>query len=229
MDIKVIKNSNLIWPHFLNFCRKSKPYPAFQAKGLILQEKVIKLYFNSFWRDCTVYQLSDGDRIIAFVFLSEKEYYFHVEFLFGLTKNSKPTEMVLGLHQLIDSLPKYFVSEIRRIEKVESYKKWIDRFDKRCIILSNDNETVFWSKMNKLEVIGTNPATEQLKGKKFSFRKSLNFDRNNSMNILEDDEENMYYLHVNNVSFQEDFLMINGFFADEDKTFAGYISFKFKP
>lgn len=231
LKIKLLTDPQDVKPHFLEFCRKSKPYRCFCVGSPRFQNKVIENYFTSFWEECDVYKLSRQEKTIGFVFLRKEEHYFHVDFIFGLTKNSNPAEMISALHEFMDSFPeKYFVSEIRRKNKVESYKKWIDRHDKRCIMINNDDQTILWKKMNgQLKVVGTNTATSHLNGKLFKFKDSFVFSKSDSVNKLVDDSGEILNLEVTSITYGENVLVVMGFLTDEKQTYAGNVALEFRP
>jgi hypothetical protein len=127
---------------------------------------------------------------------------------------------------------KYFASEIRRTFKVDFYKKWIDRYDKRAIILNNKDQTVLWyntEKMKKqLKVVGTNDLSKHLQDKIVDYD-IINVESGKNVCVTQISiDEQKYLFDGKRVSLREGKCLIEGMISD-DKTFVANITLEFKP
>jgi transcription elongation factor Elf1 len=127
---------------------------------------------------------------------------------------------------------KYFASEIRRTFKVDFYKKWIDRYDKRAIIFNDKGQTVLWynkTKMNKyLKVVGTNESSRHLQDKTVEYD-IINVESGINACVTQitiDDKK--YLFDGKRISLREGKCIIQGMISD-NKKFVANISLEFKP
>lgn len=231
MIIKQLIHKEEAWLDFLNFCLKSKPYKAFCSGSRIMRINAIKKYFNQFCKDCDIYYCDN----VSYVFIKEETYYNHIQFLFGNDCRSS-LRKIKAFHNILDYVykknKKYFKSEIRRTFKVNFYKKWIDRYDKRAIILNNKDETVLWynqEKMNKtLKVVGTNDLSSHLQDKTATYEIiSVEAGSNPCVSQLIIDDK-AYLFDGKRVTFHEDNCLIEGMISD-DKSFVAAIALEFQP
>jgi len=230
MIIKQLINKEEAWPDFLDFCLRSKPYKAFCSGSRNMRVNAVKRYFDAFCADCDVYSCGAG-----YVFSKEEQYYNHIEFLFGQPFYSSHKK-VEAFHKIMDHIysinKKYFKSEIRRTFKVNFYKKWIDRYDKRAIILNNKDETVLWynqEKMNKtLKVVGTNDVSSHLQDKTATYEIiSVEAGSNPCVSQLIIDDK-AYLFDGKRVTLHEDHCLIEGMISD-DSSFVASIALEFQP
>lgn len=231
MIIKQLINKEESWDDFFNFCLKSKPYAAFCSGSRSMRTHAIRRHFDEFCKYCDVYSCGD----IGYVFTKELTHHNHIQFLFG--NGSKPSLMkVRAFHDIMDNIRskngKYFASEIRRTFKVDFYKKWIDRYDKRAIILNNKDQTVLWYneiKMNKdLKVVGTNDSSSHLQDKIVQYDIiSVESGINACVTQITIDDQK-YFFDGKRVSLREGKCLIEGMISD-DKSFAANIALEFKP
>ena len=124
----------------------------------------------------------------------------------------------------------YIKSEIRRKHKVKSYKKWIERYDKRVIIFNDEKKSVVWCKSERMSVIfkvvGTNKTTEHLMGKEAS----LGHTRKGPRHVVRElfFKNDRYILDEKSVDFLPDCVLIHGMLSD-DKENVGRVALEFKP
>jgi len=231
MIIKQLIHKEEAWDDFLDFCLRSKPYKVFCSGSRTMRVNAVKRYFKEFCSDCEVYHCDD----IGYVFLKEYETYNHIQFLFSNKRGSNSTK-IKAFHAILDHVRqkngKYFKSEIRRTFKVDFYKKWIDRYDKRAIILNNKDQTVLWYneiKMNKdLKVVGTNDSSSHLQDKIVQYD-IINVESGINACVTQitiDDQK--YFFDGKRVSLREGKCLIEGMISD-DKSFAANIALEFKP
>ena len=172
---------------------------------------------------------------MGFVFLEEQEHCLDVNFLFGVRKNFTSPRLISAAHVIFeDALKKcnknYLKSQIRRTFKGESYKKWIDRYDKNAIIFNDRENTVVWCKSEKMSVIfkvvGTNKTTEHLMGKEAS----LGYTRKGPRHVVRElfFEDQRYILDEKSIDFLPDCVLIHGLLSD-DKENVGRVALEFKP
>ena len=234
MKITHLKDPSRVWPYFYNFCIKSKPYNFCSLPSRSLRDKKIKKSFQDF-SNCIIYEAEDRGKVMGFMFLEEQEHCLDVNFLFGVRKNFTSPRLISAAHAVFkDALKKcnknYLKSQIRRTFKVESYKKWIDRYDKTAIILNDKENTVVWCKSEKMSVIfkvvGTNKTTEHLMGKEASLGYTRKGPRHVVRELLFEDER--YILDEKSVDFLPDCVLIHGLLSD-DKENVGRVALEFKP
>tara|TARA_R110002020_G_scaffold126312_5_gene284045 strand:+ start:200 stop:928 length:729 start_codon:yes stop_codon:yes gene_type:complete len=224
------------WPYFENFCISSKPYDFCVVGSPSLRQRKIKRIFNHLSR-CEIYKAEEDNKIIGFVFLEKEEYCLDVNFLFGVRRNFTSQKLIKAAHAIFDVALKdlnknYLKSEIRRTYKIDSYKKWIERYDKRAIIFNDDNNTVVWCNIEdmsvKFEIVGVNPATEHLMGKEAVLGITHKNPHNPSIlrEIIVDDDS--YLFDEKAVDFLSDSVLVHGYLSDNEKK-AGRIALKFIP
>lgn len=234
MTIKHLINKEEAWEDFYNFCSKSKPYASFCNGSKLLRDSMIRSCFCDFIEICEIYFIEDDEGKIGYCFVSEKQNYNHIVFLFGIKKSSSFLKMIQGLHKILEKIQeknnKYFVSEIRRSFKVNIYKKWIEKYEKRAIILNNEDETVLWynseDMKGKLTIIGANDVTKYLLNQE-AYYESLFIDKSVSISQLKINDQTFLF-DAKNVEFLEDSAIINGMISD-DSGFAGNVTLLFKP
>jgi hypothetical protein len=234
MKITHLKDPHEAWPYFYNFCIKSKPYDFCSLPSRSLRDKKIKTSFDLF-SSRIVYKAEDRGKVMGFVFLEEQEHCLDVNFLFGVRKNFTSPRLISATHAIFeDALKKfnknYLKSQIRRTFKVESYTKWIERYDKTAIIFRDEEKTVVWCNSESMSVIfkvvGTNKTTEHLMGKEAL----MGFIRKGPRCVVRElmFGEKKYLLDEKSIDFLPDRVLIHGFLSD-DKQDVGKIALEFKP
>jgi len=230
MKITQIQDKEEVWEDFYIFCRKSKPYRKMQVGSNNMQKRFIREYFDMFSLGCDVYLASEESKI-GYVFINEEERFNHVAFLFGMG-GSKFTKMIKGFHEILDHInsPKYFKSEIRRSFKTDIYKRWIDKYDKRAIILSDEDQTVLWYNSDKmigqLKVVASNEIANHLVGKTAEYNGFV-FKKDTTVTSVLIDKKK-YLLDIKDVEFLRDSVVINTLISN-DEDFVGRVSLLFKP
>lgn len=230
MKITQIKNKEEVWEDFYQYCKKSKPYKNMQVGSSSMRETFIRKTFDDFCDYCDIYLASNESRI-GYVFIDEEENFNHIVFLFGMG-GSKFTKMIKGFHEILDHIDstKYFKSEIRRVFKANVFKKWIDKYDKRAIILSDEDQTTLWYNSDKmigqLKVLSTNKIAQHLLGKTAEYHGFVFTKSTTVTSVLIDGEK--YLLDIKDVEFLRDSVVINTLISN-DKDFVGRVSLLFKP
>ena len=221
-----------LWEAFWNFFITSQPYDLGNIRSPRLKRKKIEDLFSFYCKDCHVYVAEEDQNIKCAAFLKEQESFFDVTFIFGVRKHFTSTDLINSAHRIFDKALKdhnknYLKSEIRRKHKVKSYKKWIERYDKRAIIFNDPPNTVVWCKSNrmnaKFKVVGTNKTTEYLMGQKASLTESYA----NSVKELSFDGKK-YLFDEKSVDFLSDSVLIHGFLSDNQQN-VGRIALEFIP
>ena len=235
MIIKQLINKEEAWDDFQEFCQKSKPFKVFCSGSRITRERSIKKYFDNFWQDCSVYVARLNNENILYIFNKECDNFNLIEFIFSTKpRNIKKTfEAAYSIMDFIRSNNnKYFSSVIRRTFKSDSYKKWVDRYDKRAIIFNDKDETVLWyntEKMKKqLKVIGTNDSSKHLQDKIVDYD-IINVESGINACVTQISiDEQKYLFDGKRVSLREGKCLIDGMISD-DKTFVANITLEFTP
>jgi hypothetical protein len=230
MKITQIKDKEEVWRDFYNFCSRSKPYRNMQVGSNSMRKTFIRKAFDDFCNYCDIYLAANESKLV-YVFVDEEENFNHIAFSFGIG-GSKFTKMIKGFYEILDYINsgKYFKSEIRRVFKADVFKKWIDKYDKRAIILNDEDQTVLWYNSDKmigqLKVVASNEIANHLVGKTaeyngFVFRKDTTV-----TSVLIDKKK--YLLDIKDVEFLRDSVVINTLISN-DEDFVGRVSLLFKP
>ena len=234
MKITQVKDAAEVWPHFYEFCIKSKPYDFCSIKSKSLRDNKIKDIFNEFF-SYRVYKAQENDTIVGFCFIKEEEYCLDVAFIFGIWRSVRSSKLILATHKIFnkalqDCNKNYLKSEIRRTFKVRPYKKWIEKYDKTAIIFNNDNNTVVWCNKDimtvKFKVVGSNKTTEHLMGKELFLGKTQRIP--NGLMREFNDGEKTYLLEEKGVDFMSESVLLHGLLSDKE-SYVANISLQFIP
>ena len=234
MKITHLSKTEEVWPFFYDFCIKSKPYDFCSIPSKKIRDKKIRNSFEDY-SDCIVYKAEYNDKVMGFVFLEEEDCCLDVNFIFGVRKNFTSSKLIAAAHAIFDDAlikfnKKYLKSQVRRTFKIESYIKWVDRYDKRAIILTDDKKTIVWCNSDRMSVIfkvvGANKATEHLMGKEAEMGLTRKGPRHVIRELYFDDKK--YILDEKSVDFLPEYVLIHGFLSD-DKKAVGKIALEFKP
>lgn len=229
---QVKEEDSRLWEAFWNFFITSQPYDLGNIRSPRLKRKKIEDLFSFYCKDCYVYVVEENQKIKCAVFLKDQESFFDVTFIFGVRKHFTSTDLINSAHCIFDKALKdhnknYLKSEIRRKHKVKSYKKWIERYDKRAIIFNDPPNTVVWCKSNRMKaqfkVVGTNQATEHLIGETASLTQTFI----GSVRELTFGEKK-YLFDEKSVDFLPQCVLINGFLSDNEQN-VGRIALEFIP
>lgn len=230
MEITLIKNKEEVWEDFYQYCKKSKPYKRIELGSPTRQEAGIRQLFDYFCKSTDVYLFS-GQEKLGYAFITTTRFCYHISFVFGVA-GLKFSKMMEGFHKCLDSVneSKYFTSEIRRTYKNKIYKKWLDRYETRAIILNNEDETVLWynseEMKGKLQVIGTNEVFKHLLGETVYYDSIVSSKTTDIATLQFDGQE--YLLDVKEVKFEEDQAVIKGMISN-NKDSVARITLLFKP
>lgn len=230
MEITLIKEKEEVWEDFYQYCKKSKPYRKTQVGSRTTQEAIIRRLFNDFCKFADIYLFSDEERL-GYAFITTTRFCHHVDFVFGVA-GLKFSKMIKGFHKCLDFVneSKYFTSEIRRTYKSKIYKKWLDRYETRAIILNNEDETVLWynseEMKGKLQVVGANEMFKHLLGETVYYD-SIVSSKTTDIATLEFDGQE-YLLDVKEVKFEENQAVIKGMISN-NKDSVGRVTLLFKP
>lgn len=234
MKITQVKDIKEVWPHFYEFCVKSKPYDFCSIASKSLRDKKILNYFQEFTSYHT-YKAEEGDCLIGFAFIKEEEACLDVAFIFGIWRNTRSSKMIEATHAIFEFALKktnknYLKSEIRRNFKVDTYKKWIEKYDKTAIIFNDEDNTVVWCKRNimtvKFKVVGANKTTKHLMGKDVFLRETKRV-KHGLLREMAIDEE-IYLFDEKGVDFLSEAVLVNGLLSD-NKENVGRVTLQFLP
>lgn len=126
-----------------DFFKTSKPYDFCNLPSPSIRNQRIDDFFD-YLKECHAYGGFINKKFIGMIFVSEKDDYLYLEFMFGQPKRFSNTEMVNSFHEgLIWVLEKYkkkkIIGEIRRVHKKERFLKYIKKVDKVCKLETNNN------------------------------------------------------------------------------------------
>lgn len=240
MKIIYLKDDvEVLWPYFLDYCLHSKPYDRLHHSAGVGSRKMrlhqIRKEFNDFTEDHEVYMMTDNDSVISAAFLRLEKGVIDVDFIFGIRKNCSSSHLMKAMHYGWDFVLKkynknYLKTEITRNFKKNSFKKWVERYDKRAIIFNDDANSVVWCKSDrmkaKFKVVGANKNTEHLMGQEAVLGKTH---KTNSFLMRElVFGEQVYLLDEKSVDFLPDHVLIKGFLSN-NKDRVGTIALEFIP
>ena len=227
-----------LWDEFWDFFINSEPYDLGNIRSPHLKRIKIGDLFSFYCEECQVYLAEEDGKIKVVAFLTEYPSYLDVSFIFGVSKNFRSSDLVVATHSIFDMAlenhnKNYIKSEIRRKHKVKSYKKWIERYDKRAIIFNDPSNTVVWCKSNrmnaKFKVVGANKTTEHLMGKEASLKQSYSKPATGHglmRELLFDDE--IYLFDEKSVDFLPQCVLVHGLLSD-NKENVGKVALEFTP
>ena len=224
-----------VWDEFWDFFLRSKPYDLDIIRSPHLKRKKIEELFSFYCNTCHVYLAEENSKIKGVIFIAEESSCLDVTFIFGISKNFSSSDLIATTHSIFKLALKnhnknYIKSEIRRKHKVESYKKWIERYDKKAIIFNDEKNTVVWCKSERMSVIfkvvGTNKTTEHLMGKEALLRYTRKGPRHVVREFLFGDQR--YILDEKSIDFLPNCVLIHGMLSD-DKENVGRVALEFKP
>ena len=220
---------------FYDFFLRSKPYDLDHIKSNHLRREKIGALFLNYCNTCQIYIVEEDSKLKVAAFLSEIESYLEVTFIFMLNNNFGSVDLMTTARSVFDHAMKdlsknYMKSEIRRKYKRDSFKKWIERYDKKVIIFNDDNNTVVWCNRDimtiKFKVIGANKTTAHLMGKDLLLRGTKKIKHG----LLREfsDGEDTYLLDEKGIDFLSKAVIIYGHLSD-NKQNVGNISLEFIP
>ena len=237
MKITQLKQPNdELWQYFWDFFISSKPYDLGDIRSPYLKRKKIEDLYYYYCENCHVYKATENNKLKVAVFLHEEPSFFDVTFIFGVSKDFGSASLISATHCIFDQALKdhnknYIKSEIRRKHKVNSYKKWIERYDKTAIIFNDPPNTVVWCKSNRMDVkfkvVGANDLTSHLMGKEASLTQSYQKQEHGLMRELEI-EGKKYLLDEKSVDFLPSFVLIHGLLSDDEEN-VGRVALEFIP
>jgi len=220
---------------FYNFFLSSKPYDFDHIRSQHLRRQKIESLFSNYCRTCDVYTVEENSKLKVAAFLLDEGDYLDLIFVFGVSKNFGSLQLMAATRGILDHAmytfgKNYVKSEIRRKYKVQSYKKWIERYDKKVIIFNDDNNTVVWCNRDimtiKFKVVGANKTTAHLMGKDLLLRGTKKIKHG----LLREfsDGEDTYLLDEKGIDFLSKAVIIYGHLSD-NKQNVGNISLEFIP
>jgi hypothetical protein len=220
---------------FYDFFLSSKPYDLDHIRSPHLRRQQRESLFATYCRTCEVYTAEEDSKFKGAAFFLDAGDYLDLTFIFGVSKNFGSLNLMATARSFLDYAMKtlgknYVKSQIRRKYKVQSYKKWIERYDKKLIIFNDDNNTVVWCNRDimtiKFKVVGTNKATAHLMGRELLLRGTKKIKHG----LLREfsDGEDTYLLDEKGIDFLSKAVMIYGHLSD-NKQNVGNISLKFIP
>lgn len=233
------ENIEVIWPYFLEYCLHSKPYGRLEYSAGVGSRNMrlhqIRKEFSDFTEDHEVYMITEGDKVISAAFLKLEGGAIDVDFIFGVTKNCSSSRLMKAMHHGWDFVLKkynknYLKTEITRNFKKNSFKKWVERYDKRAIIFNDDANSVVWCKSDrmkaKFKVVGANKNTEHLMGQEGVLGKTYKTSSFLTRELVFGGE--IYLLDEKSVDFLPEHVLIKGFLSD-NKEKIGTVALKFIP
>ena len=220
---------------FYDFFLSSKPYDLDHIRSPHLRRQKIESLFSTYCKTSQVYTVEEDSKLKVAAFILDAGDYLDLTFIFMITKSfSSPDLMATARgifdHAMKESGKNYIKSNIRRKHKCQSFKKFIERYDKKVIIFNDENNTVVWCNRNimtiKFKVVGTNKTTAHLMGKDLLLRGTEKI-KHGLLRKFSDGED-IYLLDEKGIDFLPNAVTIYGHLSD-NKQNVGNISLEFIP
>jgi hypothetical protein len=234
---QLTRDTETIWEDFLSFCIKSKPYDYHQIGSLRLKQAKIRKNFEDLVSSCQVFVATNNKKKVVVAFLKAYDTFIDVEFIFGFRQSFNSAVIISAVHEIFSyasilNNKKYFKSQIRRKFKVNSYKKWIERYDNKAIIFNDKDDTIIWCNLNKMKmkfkVIGSNSAMDHLVGEIGYLGKTYDYEPNSKIirEIFFGEEKHL--LDEKTIEFTSEYVFVHGFLSN-DKDKVGRVTLRFEP
>ena len=236
MKITHLKNySEELKLEFYNFFLSSKPYDLDHIRSPHLRRQKIEALFVNYCRNSEVYIVEENSKLKVAAFILDAGDYLDLTFIFMITKSFSSPDLMATARGIFDHAMKelgknYIKSNIRRKHKKNSFKKFIERYDKKVIIFNDENNTVVWCNRDimtiKFKVVGANKTTAHLMGKDLLLRGTKKIKHG----LLREfsDGETIYLLDEKGIDFLSKSVIIYGHLSDNKKN-VGNISLEFIP
>jgi hypothetical protein len=237
MKIKHIKDPSAVWPLFYDYSIKSKPYSGCEFASPSLRKEKIKDFFKDLTSTCKIYRAEEWGEPFGFAFISEEEDFMNLRFAFGISasnpfSHTKWTQWVYNLFDLVlDQHNKnYIIAEIGREYKVEAFKKWIEKYQKRAIVFKDPKNSIVWCKSEGMSVIfkvvATNKTTEHLMGEEAL----LGYTRKGPRHVVRElfFKKDRYIFDEKSIDFRPDCVLVHGLLSDDKKN-VGRVALQFQP
>ncbi len=131
-----------------DFFKKSKPSEFCQLKIPSLRIAKTREYLQDIYKCPYIYVAYENKKFVGICFFKPKNDHIYLEFLFG-DFSLGSNKLINSLHSILKEVSKecgiYEIrGEIRRKFKVDTYLKWIKRYDKKCKIIKGELTTIVW-------------------------------------------------------------------------------------
>lgn len=149
LEIKQIKQiDSELNEKIQEFFKRSKPSEFCQLKIPSLRTTKIKEYLQYLYGCPYIYIAYENKKFVGMCFFTPKNDYLYLDFSFG-DFSCGSNKLINALHSILKEVSKecgiYEIrGEIRRKFKVNTYLKWIKRYDKKCKIIKGDLTTIVW-------------------------------------------------------------------------------------
>jgi hypothetical protein len=220
---------------FYNFFLRSKPYDLDHIRSSHLRRQKIVTLFSNYCKTSEVYLVEENSKLKVAAFILDAGDYLDLTFIFMITENFTSPDLMATARHIFDYAIKqlgknYIKSNIIRKHKINSFKKFIERYDKKVIIFNDDKNTVVWCNRDimtiKFKVVGANKTTAHLMGKDLLLRGTKKIKHG----LLREfsDGEDTYLLDEKGIDFLSKAVIIYGHLSD-NKQNVGNISLEFIP
>jgi hypothetical protein len=136
---------------FFKYCVESKPYDFCELNSIKLRNFKINEYYDGLINIGEVFECKEDDRLIWYVFLSNRDDHLIVEFAIGNNKNFKSKFLIEALHKIFILAQtvfekKYIRTSIQRKYKKQNLINWLKRYDKIAQFIEIDGKTdIIWT------------------------------------------------------------------------------------
>jgi len=220
---------------FYNFFLRSKPYDLDHLRSPHLRRQKIETLFATYCRTSEVYIVKEDSKLKVAAFILDAGDYLDLTFIFMIAERFSSPDLMATARNIFDYAIKelgkdYIKSNIIRKYKIDSFKKFIERYDKKVIIFNDDKNTVVWCNRDimtiKFKVVGVNKTTAHLMGKDLLLRGTKKIKHGLLREFAYG--EDTYLLDEKGIDFLSKAVIIYGHLSD-NKQNVGNISLEFIP
>ena len=142
MNFQQLKNNDpMVESALIDFCIRSKPYDFCSIKSHSVKLIQIRKYYEYLLRECNIFYVTENQRVVFFIAISECDDRIEMQFVFSdtfdLIKNAKAFREFYW-KQFNCSKP--FVGVVKRHHKLKTYLNYIKKRDRDAKISLDNGE-----------------------------------------------------------------------------------------
>ena len=142
MNFQQLKNNDpMVESALIDFCIRSKPYDFCSIKSHSVKLIQIRKYYEYLLRECNIFYVTENQRVVFFIAISECDDRIEMQFVFSdtfdLIKNAKAFREFYW-KQFNCSKP--FVGVVKRHHKLKKYLNYIKKRDRDAKIYLDNGE-----------------------------------------------------------------------------------------
>jgi len=142
MNFQQLKNNDpIVESAVIDFCIRSKPYDFCSIKNHSVKLIQIKKYYEYLLQECNIFYVTENQRVVFFIAISEHDDRVEMQFVFSdtfdLIKNAKAFR---EFYWKQSDCSKPFVGVVKRHHKLKKYLNYIKKRDPDAKILLDNGE-----------------------------------------------------------------------------------------